>query len=100
MVYLKETVCGKLVSHVLRCAQQGAFCGVRKLVADLSWMSVLRADFLEAGKSRFLGPGNPDFGGPTNGKIKILKIQIRSAQNVGKVWISSKKILPALFGAI
>ena len=33
-------------------------------------------------------------------KIKILKIQIRSAQNVGKVWISKKKILPALFGAI
>ena len=33
-------------------------------------------------------------------KIKILKIQIRSAQNVGKVWISRKKILPALFGAI
>ena len=33
-------------------------------------------------------------------KIKILKIQIRSAQNVGKVWISRKKILMALFGAI
>ena len=33
-------------------------------------------------------------------KIKILKIQICSAQNVGKVWISRKKILPAPFGAI
>ena len=33
-------------------------------------------------------------------KIKILIIQIRSAQNVGKVWISRKKMLPALFGAI
>ena len=33
-------------------------------------------------------------------KIKILKIQIRSAQNVGKVWISRKKILLALFEAI
>ena len=33
-------------------------------------------------------------------KIKILKTQIHSAQNVGKVWISRKKILPALFGAI
>ena len=33
-------------------------------------------------------------------KIKILKIQIRSAQNVGKVWISRKKILLAPFGAI
>ena len=28
---------------------------------------------------------------PKNPKIKILKIQIRSAQNVGKVWISRKK---------
>ena len=33
-------------------------------------------------------------------KIKLLKIQIRSAQNVGKVWISRKKQLPAPFGAI
>ena len=30
--------------------------------------------------------------------IQILKIQIRSAQNVGKVWISRRKILLALFG--
>ena len=33
-------------------------------------------------------------------KIEILKIQICSAQNVGKVWISRKKVLLALFGAI
>ena len=33
-------------------------------------------------------------------KIKLLKIQVRSAQNVGKVWISRKQILPAPFGAI
>ena len=33
-------------------------------------------------------------------KMKILKIQIRSAQNVGKVWISRKTILLALFGVI
>ena len=33
-------------------------------------------------------------------KIKILKIKIRSAQNVGKVWISRKKILLAPFGPI
>jgi len=32
-------------------------------------------------------------------KIKILKIKIRVAQNVGKVWISRKKNLPAPFGA-
>ena len=73
-----------------------------------------RVDFLKPGnpdfgrsgnpdfrKSRILGPGNPEIWDPKNGKkIKILKIQIRSAQNVGKVWISRKKILPALFGAI
>ena len=32
--------------------------------------------------------------------IKNIKIQIRSAQNVGKVWISRKKNLLAPFGAI
>ena len=57
------------------------------------------------------GPGNPEFlrfedleiqnfGIQQIKKIKSLKNQIRSAQNVGKVWISRKKILPALFGAI
>ena len=33
-------------------------------------------------------------------KIKTIEIKIRSAQNVGKVWISRKKQLPAPFGAI
>ena len=46
------------------------------------------------------GGGVWKFGVQKMEKIKILKIQIRSAQNVGKVWISRKKILPALFGAI
>ena len=32
-------------------------------------------------------------------KMEIIKIQIRSAQNVGKVWIGRKKNLPAPFGA-
>ena len=32
--------------------------------------------------------------------MKILKIQIRSAQNVGKVWIGPKKTFLAPFGAI
>ena len=32
--------------------------------------------------------------------IKNIKIKIRSAQNVGKVWISRKNNLPAPFGAI
>ena len=46
------------------------------------------------------GSGVWKFGVRKVEKIKILKIQIRSAQNVDKVWISRKKILPALFGAI
>ena len=33
-------------------------------------------------------------------KIQILKIQIRSAQNVGKVWISRAQKLSTLFHAI
>ena len=32
--------------------------------------------------------------------LKIIKIKIHVAQNVGKVWISRKKILLAPFGAI
>ena len=47
-----------------------------------------------------VGGGVWKFGVQKMKKIKNLKIQIRSAQNVGKVWISRKKILPALFGAI
>ena len=55
-----------------------------------------------------LSGNNPDFwdleiqkfGVKKMKNIKILKIQICSAQNVGKVWISRKKILPTLFGAI
>ena len=53
-------------------------------------------------KSRNLeiwGPGNPEIWDPTNGKIQIIKIKIRSAKNVGKVWISRNKILLAPFGA-
>ena len=46
------------------------------------------------------GGGVWKFGVQKMEKIKILKIRIRSAQNVGKVWISRKKILPALFWAI
>ena len=63
------------------------------------------------GNLEIWGPGNPEIlrfgdleiqkcGIQKIKKIKSLKIQIRSAQNVGKVWISRKKILPAPFGAI
>ena len=40
------------------------------------------------------GDGVWKFGVQQMEKIKILKIQIRSAQNVGKVWISRKKNPP------
>ena len=45
-------------------------------------------------QARFLeiwGPGNPEFWNPKIQKIKVIKIKIRDAQNVGKVWISRKK---------
>ena len=41
-----------------------------------------------------------NFGPNKNTKNTILKIKIRSAQNVDKVWISRKKILLAPFGPI
>ena len=47
-----------------------------------------------------VGGGVWKFGVQKMEKIKFLKVQIRSAQNVRKVWIGRKKILPALFGAI
>ena len=42
--------------------------------------------------------GNPEISDPK--KIQILKIKIRVAQNVGKVWIRRKKNFPAPFGAV
>ena len=54
----------------------------------------------EAAASAAAASGNLGIWGPKNQKTKVLKIQIRSAQNVGKVWISRKKIFLALFGAI
>ena len=65
----------------------------------------------DLGNLEIWGPGNPEIlrfgdleiqnvGIQKIQKMKSLKNQIRSAQNVGKVWISRKKILPALFGAI
>ena len=40
------------------------------------------------------------FGTQQISKIKILKIKIHVAQNVGKVWIGRKQTFPAPFGAI
>ena len=56
----------------------------------------------KSGNLMIWGPGNPEIwrsgdleiqnvGVSKIKKIKNLKIQIRSAQNVGKVWISGKK---------
>ena len=58
--------------------------------------------FWKSGNLEIWGPGNPEFlrsgdleiqkfGVQKIKKIKIIKIQIRSAQNVGKVWICRKK---------
>merc|ERR1712167_488002 len=51
--------------------------------------SLAQARFLEIWKSGAWKPGNLD--SKKIPKIRILKINIRSAQNVGKIWISRKK---------
>ena len=54
-------------------------------------------------RTRFWKSGNLEiqkFGIQKISKMKILKIQIHVAQNVGKVWISRKKTFPAPFGAL
>ena len=45
----------------------------------------------KSGNLEIWGPGNPEVWDPKSPKIKILKMQIHSAQNVGKVWISREK---------
>ena len=53
------------------------------------------------GPSRAQAGPKPEIWDPTKKKkIEILKITIRVAQNVGKVWISRKKNLLAPFGAL
>ena len=63
-------------------------------------LGIWRSGGLEIQKFGDLGTWASRNLGPNNLKIEILKIQIRSAQNVGKAWISRIKILLALFGAI
>ena len=71
--------------------------------------SVWKSGTWRSGNLEIWGPGNPEiwrsgdlviqkFGVHKMEKIEILKNQIRSAQNVGKVWISRKKILLAHLG--
>ena len=50
------------------------------------WLTALNLEIQESGN---LEPGNLEIGHPK--KSKNIKIKIRSAQNVGKVWISRKK---------
>ena len=68
---------------------------IKLLVSPSPGPSWAQARFLEIWKSETW-----KFGIQQNQKNKIIKIKIRSAQNVGKVWISRKQILPAPFGAI
>ena len=64
-------------------------------------LGIWRSGGLEIQKIGDLGTWKSRNMGPKSQKnIEILEIQIRSAQNVGKVWISRNKILLALFGAI
>ena len=60
---------------------------------DQAWP---KPDFWKFGN---LKPGNLGIWNPEKSKNKC-KIKIRSAQNVGRVWISRKKNLLAPFGAI
>ena len=75
--------------------------GLEPAISDLgpaqAWP---RPDFWKSGnlgtwKSRKLGSNKSQIK-----KIKMCNVQIRSAQNVGKAWISRKQILLAPFGAI
>ena len=79
--------------------------------SEFVWRRQRRLEIWKSGNLEIWGPGNPEFlrfgdlemqkcGVQKIEKIKVLKNQIRSAQNVGKVWISRKQNLPALFGAI
>ena len=66
------------------------------------WKSgIWRSGYLEIQKFGDLGTRKSrNVGSKQTKKVNNLKIQIRSAQNVGKIWISGEKILLGLFGAI
>ena len=98
---------------ILGCVGRGVRLGSESSSGAAAGGGVWKSGNLEIwdfGNLEIWGPGHPEilrFGDKIQNlgiqkikKIKSLKNQIRSAQNVGKVWISRKKILPALFGAI
>ena len=59
-----------------------------------------RPDFWKSGNLGTWKSRNLESKKSTKKNMRVLKIQIRSAQKVGKVWISRKNILLALFGTI
>ena len=104
-----------LATHLVPgCVGRGVRLGSESSSATAAVGGVWKSGNLEIwdfGNLEIWGPGNPEIlrfgdleiqkcGVRKMKKIRILKIQIRSAQNVDKVWISRKKILSALFGAI
>ena len=54
----------------------------------------------ESGNLEIQQSGNLEIWDPTKSPKQIIKIKIRVAKNVGKVWIGRKKHLPAPFAAI
>ena len=89
---------GLLATHLIPgCIGRGVRLGSENLFGSGVWKSgnleILEFGDLGTWKSRNVGSKN-------NKRIQNHKVQIRSAQNVGKVWISREKILLALFGAI
>ena len=110
-------IAGALATYLIPgCVGRGVRLGSENSSATVAagggvWKSG-NLEIWDFGSLEIWGPGNPEilrFGDleiqnfwiQKNKKIKkSLKQHIRSAQNVGKVWISRKKILPALFGAI
>ena len=62
---------------------------------DPWWPPVNGPDFATATRAQARNLGSQKIK-----KIKVLKIKIHVAQNVGKVWIGRKKTFPAPFGAI
>ena len=77
------------------CVGRGVRLGSESSSGGRAGGGVWKSGNLGTRKSRNLeiwGPGNPEIWGPKKTKInESLKVKIRSAKNVGKVWIIRKK---------
>ena len=83
------------------CVGRGVKLGSESLSGSGGAGTVWKSGNLEIWEFGDLGTWKSrNLGSPKIQNIQILKIQIHSAQNVGKVWISREKILLAPFGAI